>query len=245
MSAHAQKDVAPLGPEDAPPPARPKTRWEIYGPRRPLRLLMLALGAIVIICGGVIALVPRLGTGARPRGPVRTCAGNLRMIGGLYTSEVMEHGAAAYDGGARMLLEFRRRGFVPSGREHVFICPGDPDVEWEFRPGNPWLNDDVDDVDLLAGRCSYAVRDLVRFPVAPDDDDAWIACDRQGRDGRTLHHPNGLHVLFTDGRVEFLHYLDLGLSADDAIVVGPDSPHPELAKMLFVPVPQAEAEEPR
>ena len=120
-----------------------------------------------------------------------------------------------------------------------WTCPGDAAAYVEA----PDVYDVIDLTDAAAIEplCSYAFRDLARYPIDADGTDpatgapAWIACDRQGLDGRTPHHDGGLNVLLADGAVLFKTHADLGLAPDAPIVVGPDSPHPDLRKMVFLP----------
>ena len=229
-----------IGPPDVPPP-RKQRFW--MGRRNALLVFVLfpvMLFGSIFVTAFVAAwlFLPRLGEGAR-RGPRRTsCVRSLKQLGGYLYSDALERGGAyPSEGGAHVFLQLRRNGSIPFSHESVFKCSFDPDVVPGHNIADSPLFDTTDlrDPEFLSARCSYATRDFATYPVTVDDTDAWIACDRQGADGRTPHHPNGLHVLFADGHVEFLHYLDLGLERDEPIIVGPDSPHPELRKMIFLP----------
>lgn len=229
-----------IGPPEVPPP-RKQRFW--MGRRNALLLFVVfpvVLFGSIFLTALIAALLflPRLGEGARPWPRRTACVRNLEQLGGLLFSDALERGGAyPSEGGAHVLLQFRKDGAIRFSRESVFKCSFDPDAIPGHDIGDSPLFDTVDmrDPEFLTQRCSYATRDFAAHPVTVDDTDAWVACDRQGADGRTPHHPNGLHVLFADGRVEFLHYLDLGLERDEPIVVGPDSPHPELRKMIFLP----------
>lgn len=169
--------------------------------------------------------------------PESRCALHLRQLGGIFVSERFE-GSVPGSGGAALFLGYRQQGFIRAGREEVLTCPGDAAI---FREAPAFYDVvDLDDPDAVAPLCSYAVRDLARWPIDADGTDpatgapAWLACDRQGLDGRTPHHEGGLNVLLTDGSVRFVTHADLGLSPDEPIVVGEGSPHPDLRKMVFV-----------
>jgi hypothetical protein len=166
--------------------------------------------------------------------PQTTCANHLRQLGGILTVESMEHGYPE-TGGVPLLIEYCRRGFIQRGREEILTCPGDPDVG--VPPPGVVDTVDVTDAKALGHLSSYAVRDFARYPLDEESETAqWIMCDRQGADGRTDHHHDGINVLFDDGAVQFRDREALGLSPDEPIIVGPDSPHAELRKMAIVPV---------
>jgi prepilin-type processing-associated H-X9-DG protein len=174
-----------------------------------------------------------------PSGPTRipatTCANHLKQLGGVLLTDKMSDGKYPSEGGAAVLLGMRQGGAITAGNEGIFTCPGDPDASTprSEEDSAAYASVDLADVAAIASMCSFAVRDFAGHPVAMDDDEAWIACDRQGKDGRTPHHEGGLNVLFSDGSVKFMDRAALGLGESDPIVVGPDSPHPELKKMIF------------
>ncbi len=166
-----------------------------------------------------------------------TCSNHLRQLGGVFTSETMDHNAYPESGGVPLLIAYRRRLFIQHGREETLTCPGDPNVNVPESASDSAAYDtvDVNDTAALGRMFSYAVRDFARFPLDPEATRAeWIMCDRQGLDGRTPHHRDGINVLFADGAVQFRDREALGLAPDEPIIVGPDSPHPELRKMLFL-----------
>lgn len=176
---------------------------------------------------------------------VATCQDRLRQVGGLLTSLAKQDGDFPQRGGAALLLGYRRAHLIQPGYEHVLICPGDKDARAPESHADQERYETVDATNAaaIAALCSYAVRDFARFPVRADGRDtgtgsgelAWIACDRQGKDGRTPHHENGINVLFADGAVQFMNRDALGIAPDEPIIVGPGSPHPELRKLVFVP----------
>ncbi len=123
---------------------------------------------------------------------------------------------------------------APTEREEiVYFCPDDPvrrppktsDERRDFHPA------DDDALRHAAGLGSYAVRDFEKYPVAPGEQNAWILCDRQGDDGRTWHHQDGLMVAFSSGVVRFLTRAELHVGKSADVIVGPTSAHPELRKM--------------
>jgi hypothetical protein len=223
------------------------TRSESDAPRKPARA---DLGPLLVVAGKVLlfALLLALVLGVvgvvlisrphhRERKPQTACANHLRQLGGIYASEPMELGQPV-TGGVHLLIEWFQKGLVPAEYVEVFRCPDDPSLVQPdvYEP----LEDDYEEAGAMAPQMlghlfSYAVRDFERFPLDPDSSKAqWIMCDRQGADGRTPHHQGGLNVLFDDGAVQFKDRAALGLGPDDPIVVGPESTHPELKKMIFL-----------
>jgi hypothetical protein len=210
--------ATPIGPDEAPPPARPKSLWEIYGPRRPLRLLLFALGGMVVICGAMIALTPRLGGNlTQGAGP---CGWSLGQVGKALVGATVHRGAYPEDADARYLIELLRDGYIARRKESYLVCGWDPDALRIESDSDRELfhTADLSDPEMVTQLCSYAIRDFARFPVDLDDDEAWLLCERMGADGRT----------------RFLRREDLEIAPEDPIVVGPDSPHPELRKMVFL-----------
>ena len=218
-------------PNDGPPrkPARAQIRRMIKA--SVIGALTAITAFVIVLSGGTWLFFSSHGSQVTP---LTTCANHLRQLGGILTSESMEHGHPE-TGGVPLLIEYCRRGFIQRGREKILTCPSDPDVGVPL----PELFDavDVTDAKALGRLCSYAVRDFERYPLDEKSETAqWIMCDRQGTDGRTDHHHDGINVLFDDGAVQFRDREALGLGPDESIVVGPDSPHPELRKMVIVPV---------
>ena len=117
----------------------------------------------------------------------------------------------------------------------MLLCPGDEEVSFPNTDEDRMRWDEVDLMNIPADMCSYAVRDFATYPIPTDGQVHIIACDRMGRDGRTSHHRDGLNVLFDTGHVKFMSREDLGLAPDAPIIVGPDSLHPMLKKVVYAP----------
>lgn len=219
-----------------PPPRKPRKTMGWRG----LGIVVATCVTLLVLLAAIKSLLPSPNRGGWPQ---TRCGNHLRQFGGIFTSESMEQGHPD-GGGVPLLISYRRKGFIQTGREEVFTCPQDPDVHVPTTDADSRVYDsaDITDPEALATLCSYAFRDLARFPIEADGTDpetgeiAWLACDRQGKDGRTPHHKDGLMVLFADGAVQWRGREALDIAPDDPIIVGPDSPHPELRKMAFVPV---------
>ncbi len=121
---------------------------------------------------------------------------------------------------------------IGMGDERIFLCPGDrlapPDTAAERAR---WHPSDIRTLEDVHDLCSFAVRDFAKYPVADGDARAWILCDRNGDDGRTMHHRSGINVAFAGGDAQSFTREELGFGPDEPIVVGPDSPNAELRKM--------------
>ncbi len=193
-----------------------------------------ALGGIVLfgVGLGTIQLVRRVHAAASST----TCANQLRGLGNAFMQRQIMDEQFQPQSGAALFVVWARAGVFRVDPD-VVVCPGDhtlPRTDSARRVAALAAIQDAGD-PALADLVSYAVRDFERFPLDPHAERAeWLMCDRGGADGMSPHHPNGLNVLFDDGGVRFLDRQSLGLAPDQPIVVGPDSKHPELKKMLVL-----------
>jgi hypothetical protein len=137
-----------------------------------------------------------------------------------------------------MFLYFRvSSNDIRKGEESVLICPGDNAVKSPSSPeAQAVYDDEVDLSNPPDNMASYAVRDFTTYPLSVEAPERQIiACDRNGSDGRTLHHRGGLNVLFDNGQSVFLSREDLGISGDADVVVGPASEHDVLKQVVYIP----------
>jgi prepilin-type N-terminal cleavage/methylation domain-containing protein len=194
--------------------------------------IMVVIAIIAGLIGTVAIIVPQMQEKQRRF----TCQNNLSQLGGLFIAERTEkHGKPKYDGSALWLSWRQKRDQIKEGQEAVLICPGDNAIT---APDTPELKQRYTDVDLKNppnDLTSYAARD---FSVYPLDNEAKrvqiIGCDRNGPDGRTAHHKNGLNIVYDDGASKFVERDELGISQDDPIVVGPESSNEDLKKVVGV-----------
>ena len=160
-----------------------------------------------------------------------TCASNLEHLAAAYVKAARQKGHrfdTTLHGSAQVLSWFGDEG-IQHGQEHVFFCPCDEDAappapddrRPQFHPA------DAAALRAARGLGSYAVRDFQRCPIVECAKNL-ILCDRQGADGRTMHHENVIVVASDMGQVEWLTRADLGIPPGEPIVVGPDSPCPLL-----------------
>jgi hypothetical protein len=164
-----------------------------------------------------------------------TCMQNLRTLGASFRAQWEENQPRAQRySGVSMFLAWRKAGVVVKrGDENVLRCPGDPHLRaLDDAARKAYDGADLDDPpdDL----CSYAGRDFKCYPVNVEGNrgEEILACCRQGRDGRTPHHAEGVVVLFMNGDVRFLGPEEAGYGPDEAIVVGRESKNRMLAKVI-------------
>jgi len=119
-----------------------------------------------------------------------TCVNNLKSIGEAIISESLSPGGYPYRPGAtgaETLAILYERGVI--GEEGLFSCPGSG-----VR---------CTDLESIRSDCSYAFRAGIR--TLPSGSKAVpIACDRS-----VDFHKDGIHILYSDGRVVFEKRKDL------------------------------------
>jgi len=212
------------------PPRKPRTR---LAPGQLFRYFLgvtAFLAALILVLA--IATVPRLDSRGRP---ITRCRNHMRALLPYVLLHHEAMAARAKGTGAPILLALHGHE-VPPGREEIFTCPGDPAVGAAVGMRNLGRYDSEDIMDATDDQplCSFAVRDFARFPLEGKEPQ-WVLCDREGDDAQTPHHSRGLIVALSNGTFARLSRADLGLAEDEPIIVGPDSPHPELRKMLYLP----------
>ncbi len=164
-----------------------------------------------------------------------TCRQNLNYLGISYLSWRNEHQGSPQYTGSAFFLSLRKKREICHGDESKLLCPGDQEVAF---PGtdedrNRW--DELDLSDIPSDMCSYEMRDFERYPLDPSATTLQIiACDRMGTNGRTSHHTDGLNILRDNFSAKFMSRADLGIGPDEPIIVGPDSPHPMLKKVVAI-----------
>lgn len=193
--------------------------------------IMVVIAIIAGLIGTVVILVPQM----QERQRRLTCQQNLRQLGTMYVTMRSEKmGKPPYDGQALFLSWRTKAGIIKKGSESVLICPGDNGVT---VPNTPELQAKYDDIDLANApldMCSYAVRNFTQHPISVESPtNEVIACDRNGSDGRTAHHQDGVNMVFDDASCRLLNREELGVSADSPIVVGPESSNDQLKKVVY------------
>lgn len=203
-------------------------------------LLVLAVWIGVGVIGTVaLFIAPH----SHPNQKRFSCQNNLSQLGGLYVA-CSEDPAWRPRAGPALFLEWRKDGKrIRPGQEGVLVCPGDQHV---VPPDTPELRARYDAVDLddpPDDLCSYAVRDFVRFPVDPQagKPEPIAACVGRIVDGEwQAFHKGGFVIVYDDGASRFIEWSECGVDPpgdwpDPTVVVGPDSPVPELRTLCFRP----------
>lgn len=190
------------------------------------RGLLLALLAIFVV---VLLLILR-GCDHRTQ-----CMINLSDLGHVLNSmSDDERRATMKIRGSAMFLAWRKRGRID---EKLLRCPDDPDLR-RLDDATRKAYDDVDLSNTPDDLCSYAVRDIERYPL-PAGVSVYkeiIACCRCGRDGRSPHHRRDVvNVLFAEGDVQAMFPEELGFAPGEPVVVGPESKSEMLRKVIQRP----------
>jgi prepilin-type N-terminal cleavage/methylation domain-containing protein len=193
--------------------------------------IMVVIAIIAGLIGTVVIVVPQM----QERQRKLSCAQNLKQLGDMFVTMRSEKpGAPAYNGQALFLSWRTKRNPIREGEEGVLICPGDQGV---VVPNTEDLKKAYDDIDLAnppTDKCSYAVRNFKTHQLSMSSGRKEIvACDRQGADGRTDHHQDGINVVYDNAQCVFMSKEELGFTTDSALVVGPESPNEDLKKVVF------------
>lgn len=194
--------------------------------------IMVVIAIIAGLIGTVAIIVPQM----QEKQKRFQCANNLSQLGGFFVAERTEKpGKPKYDGSA-LFLSWRIKGrVIKQGQESVLICPGDQGIAAPDTPEARARYDDIDLKNIPNDLCSYAVRDFTAYPIpAESPKQQIIACDRNGPDGRTMHHKGGLNIVFDDGSASFWERENLGVTGDEPVVVGPDATNDDLKMVISV-----------
>lgn len=194
--------------------------------------IMVVIAIIAGLIGTVAIIVPQM----QEKQKRFTCANNLSQLGGLFIAERTERpGKPKYDGTALWLSWRQNTSKIRKNEEAILICPGDNGISAADSDQAKSRYDDVDLKNPPNDLCSYTARDFSVYPLSNESKEAQIiACDRNGPDGRTAHHKNGLNVCFDNGQAKFVEREELGVSGDDPIVVGPESSNAMLKQVVGV-----------
>ncbi len=196
--------------------------------------ILVVIAIIATLVAAVSVTIPLV----QDRNQRLACAKNLKEVGTLFINYNQENqGRPKYDG-VSMFLYFRvTTKDIRKKEEAVLVCPGDQQVANPSAPETQAKYDDeVDLTNPPDDLCSYAVRDFSNHALSVESDEAQIiACDRNGLNGRTLHHRDGVNVLYDNGSAKFMSREDLGISGNADVVVGPTSEHEMLKQVVYIP----------
>jgi prepilin-type N-terminal cleavage/methylation domain-containing protein len=192
--------------------------------------IMVVIAIIAGLIGTVAIIVPTM----QEKQKRFTCANNLSQLGGIFVIERGEKSGKPKHDGQALFLSWRIKGAkIKEGQEAILICPGDQGISQVDTPEARAKYNDIDLKSPPDDMCSYAVRDFSSHPLSNEAQKLQIiACDRNGANGREPHHKNGLNIVFEDGSTNFYDRDALGVTGDDPIVVGPDSPNEMLKQVV-------------
>lgn len=205
--------------------------------RRAKGFTLIEIMVVIAIIAGLVTTVAIIVPKMQETQKQTTCMNQLSQLGQVYLTHELESRAKAQKySGVAMFLAYRKTAQdIKRGDERVLVCPGDQGV---FIPETDDDRKKYDNVDLdnpPDDLCSYAGRDFKNFPLNVESKDKEIVgSDRQGRDGRTMHHQNLIVCVYTGGDVQKMTREQLGVSADAPIVIGPESDNAMLKKVAYV-----------
>lgn len=193
--------------------------------------IMVVIAIIAGLIGTVAIIVPQM----QEKQKRFTCQNNLSQLGGLFVAERTEKSnKPKYDGQALWLSWRANSSKIKEGQEGILICPGDGGIASADTQDAKDRYTNVDLKNPPSDLCSYTARDFTTHPIAAESKKVQIiGCDRNGPDGRTPHHKNGVNAVFEDGAARFVEREELGISPDDPIVVGPESPSEMLKAVIY------------
>jgi prepilin-type N-terminal cleavage/methylation domain-containing protein len=197
--------------------------------------IMVVMGLIAGLVGMVALVVPQM----MEKGKQTTCRNNLRQLGNTYQGYAIDISKPVRPphSGVAMWLYYRTvKNDIREGAEAVLFCPGDPSAQVPTGPDASARYDDIDLRNPPHDLCSFAARDFLNYPIRPGAKSIQIiGCDRNGLDGRTLHHEDGVNIVFDDSSVAYYDREMLGISRGADVVVGPDSDQALLKQVIYAP----------
>lgn len=193
--------------------------------------IMVVIAIIAGLIGTVAIIVPQM----QDKQKKLTCVTNLSQLGQTFVIERTDKPGKPKFSGQSLWLSWRVKGNkIKKGQESILICPGDNGVT---VPSTPAEQEKYDSIDLGSppnDMCSFASRDFSTYPLSNESKSIQlIGCDRQGPDGKTAHHPDGLNIVFDDGSAAFYEREKLGISPNDPVIVGPESPTEMLKQAIY------------
>lgn len=194
--------------------------------------IMVVIAIIAGLIGTVAIIVPQM----QEKQKRFQCQNNLSQLAGIFVAERTEKpGKPRYDGSALWLSWRSDHSKIQEGQEGILICPGDQGISPPDTPDQKARYTGVDLKNPPDDLCSYAGRDFTAFQLSAESKAVQIvACDRNGADGRTPHHKNGLNIGLEDGSARFFDREALGIDPDDPIIVGPEATNEMLKQVVTI-----------
>ncbi|MCE9636940.1 MAG: prepilin-type N-terminal cleavage/methylation domain-containing protein [Planctomycetes bacterium] len=193
--------------------------------------IMVVIAIIAGLIGTVAIIVPQM----QEKQKRLTCVNNLSQLGQTFVVERTEKAGKPKYSGQSLWLSWRVKGSkIREGEEGILVCPGDNGITAPATPEDRKKYNDIDLGSPPSDMCSYASRDFGTYPLSNESKSIQlIGCDRNGPDGKTAHHKDGLNIVFDNGSAEFYDREKLGVSPTDPIVVGPESPNETLKQAIY------------
>ncbi len=197
---------------------------------------LVELLAVIAILGLLVTLTFPAITKVQANSRIRACQSNLRQIAISMSTYVDTRcgGKWPKDKGVKFLLRMVRDKEIEGNSLKTFTCPATDDVTY-VDESDPTPGTGLKDFDNIDVNCiSYAGRDNVNFPMHPDKSDIEVlaADDNDGRFNHR-HLTNFVYMNGTTDSADIKNFrAELGEEAE-WVPVGPDSPHPELRKLLI------------
>ena len=173
---------------------------------RRILMALAAIGLLLLLLIGIgLATIPRL----RVTTNRQACRFNLSRIGGLLLAK-QAGGRLRYPEGSAYLLQVKDE--VKAEDMKVFRCPEGPD-----------------DVLISYRGPDATALERIRQPAG---ESIIIACDANGENGDAPHHDDGVCVLWSSGKTEFIRWEEMEGYDGGPVKVGPGSPDPRFRHLV-------------
>jgi prepilin-type N-terminal cleavage/methylation domain-containing protein len=197
---------------------------------------LIELLAVIAILGLLMSLAVPLISNAKATANQHACQEQLRQLAGNLQlwADTRNKGNFPKESGPRFLLVLLRDEQISAKEaDTLFRCPGTGD-ETRTEDDKKTPASGLKDFQNFDKNCiSYAGRDTKTFPINKNHlSEEVIASD--DNDGRA-NHKHLTNIVFADSKVDAIDVKDYKTELpenQDWVTVGPDSPCPELKKLL-------------
>ncbi len=197
---------------------------------------LIELLAVILIISILVATLTPMVADAIRTAEAKGCAGNLRQIGSALELYKIKFESWPPHSGVRFFADVIARGAIENTKPNAerMTCPAIEKSALAIGqlPWEEWWKD----LEVLNGQYSaYAGRDMKNHPLrhkTPSGREPLMADDNDGG----MNHHTTTNVLYADGSVqpfeiEDLHAQGVVPKDEELLVVGPDSPVPDLTKL--------------